>query len=368
MPKPLRLIVSFCLLTLPAMTAAGASPDGPPFPAFQPIGDLPGGRVQSEALGVSDDGRVVYGESASALSADGAEAFLWSHPGGIRPLGGAFPAPVKSQPRGCTPGCRVVIGQSISPQGLPVATVWDRDDGPRALGDLPGGGEASGALAVSTDGSLVAGWAWSAAGFEAARWFRGGAGEALQDLPGGILNGAVAAISRDRSLLVGTGTGPFGPEIALWTKAGVRGLGDLPGGGFLSEPFATTPHGDVIVGRGLSPGCMEALRWTEADGLEGLGDLPGGDCESIALGVSDDGEVVVGYATTPFGPEAFYWRRDVGLVSLRALLVDAGVDAVADWRLLVANGVSSDGRVIVGGGVNPEGVREGWIVRLEARP
>ena len=59
--------------------------------AFTPVGDLPGGRTQSEALGVSEDGRVVFGESASERSGGGAEAFRWTEKDGLRPLGGAFP-------------------------------------------------------------------------------------------------------------------------------------------------------------------------------------------------------------------------------------------------------------------------------------
>ncbi len=364
MPTCARPVLRSALFILTVLPMLAAAPPTPSRPAFQPVGDLPGGRVQSEALGVSDDGRVVFGESASGFSGDGAEGFIWTEVGGLEPLGSAFPPPIKSQPRGCTPGCRVLVGQSISPQGQPIATLWEGHESPRSLGDLPGGGAASGALAVSNDGSLVAGWAWSAAGFEAVRWHRGGAAEPLGDLAGGNVQSAIAAISRDQKILAGTGTTAAGQEITLWTADGIRGLGDLPGGNLASEPFAMTPRADVIVGRGASPGCMQAVRWTEADGLEGLGDLPGGACESIALGVSDDGGVVVGYGTGPAGQEAFVWTRAGGLESLRARLIAAGVPGLAGWRLLVANGVSADGRVIVGGGTNPVGAPEGWIVRM----
>src|SRR5262245_63591536 len=76
--------------------------------AFTPVGDLPGGRAQSEALGVSEDGRVIFGESASERSGGGAEAFRWTEKDGLRPLGGAFPSPVQSQPRASTPDGRIL--------------------------------------------------------------------------------------------------------------------------------------------------------------------------------------------------------------------------------------------------------------------
>lgn len=347
----------------PARPSGKRAAPTPPV-TFRGIGDLPGGRVHSEALGVSEDGRVVFGEGASARSADGTEAFLWTDKDRMRPLGGAFPPPVQSQPRGSTPDGKVLVGHSIAPGGMPIATIWKGSTAPQSLGDLPGGGEASGALAVSADGALVVGWGSSAAGLEAARWLGGAPAEPLGDLAGGEFHSAAALIARDKKSIVGTGTTAAGQEIAVWSGADVRGLGDLPGGEVASEPFAMTPKGDVVVGRGASAGCMQAARWTAATGLEGLGDLPGGPCESIALGVSSDGSVVVGYASTDAGQEAFVWTRSAGLRSLRALLLAAGAGEVEGWQLRVANGVSGDGRVIVGGGIDPAGTPEGWVVRL----
>jgi len=353
-------------------TAAGAPRDGTtaPRPAaavhytFRGVGDLPGGRVQSEALGVSEDGRVVFGESASERSSGGAEAFVWTEKDGLRPLGGAFPPAAQSQPRASSPDGRILVGHSISPSGMPIATIWKGSEPPRALGDLVGGGESSGALAVSADGDLVVGWGTSQEGNEAARWKSGAPAEALGDLPGGPLHSGAALVTRDRSTIVGTGSVADGQEIAVWSKDGVRGLGDLPGGERRSEPFAMTPKGDVVVGRAVSASCMEAARWTAAEGLVGLGDLPGGACESIAFGIASDGGTIVGSASSESGQEAFLWTKAAGMRSLRTVLREAGVREVEGWTLAVANGISGDGRVIVGGGVNPAGNSEGWIVRI----
>ena len=125
-----------------------------------------------------------------------------------------------------------------------------------------------------------------------------------------------------------------------------------------------TPRGDVVVGRAVSANCMEAARWTAAEGLVGLGDLPGGACESIAFGISSDGGTIVGSANSESGQEAFLWTKAAGMRSMRTVLREAGVHEVEGWTLAVANGISGDGRVIVGGGVNPTGNNEGWIVRI----
>lgn len=77
----------------------------------------------------------------------------------------------------------------------------------------------------------------------------------------------------------------------------------------------------------------------------GLGDVAGGDFSSRANGVSGDGKWVVGTATGPGGPVAFRWSLTAGLQEL-----GAGT----------AHGVSDDGGVVVGGsafGSGPEAYR-----------
>jgi len=98
-----------------------------------------------------------------------------------------------------------------------------------------------------------------------------------------------------------------------------------------------------------------------------LGVLPG-DTLSVALAASGDGSVIVGKsgagdpATT--GHEyAFIWNETSHMRDLRAVLASAGVN-LTGWTLTEATGVSSNGRVIVGKGVNPQGLQEGWIANL----
>src|SRR5215510_14066681 len=94
-------------------------------------------------------------------------------------------------------------------------------------------------------------------------------------------------------------------------------------------------------------------------GLGFVGPLEG------ARGVNADGTVVVGTAIDASGqPQAFRWTRAARMQSVLTLLQAAGVVTMAGWQLRSANGVSADGTVIVGDGVDPLGQNQGWIARL----
>ena len=121
--------------------------------------------------------------------------------------------------------------------------------------------------------------------------------------------------------------------------------------------------GEVIVGIGSSDDGIEAMRWTQAEGMVGLGDLDGGGYFSRAWGVSDDGSIVVGDATTALGSEAFIWDEVNGMQPLQDVLTGAGLD-LTGWQLGAALGVSGDGTVIWGNATNPDGNAEGWIAHL----
>src|SRR5207247_1260373 len=84
----------------------------------------------------------------------------------------------------------------------------------------------------------------------------------------------------------------------------------------------------------------------------------------LASGVSADGAVVVGEINygTPH-PEAAIWTESQGVQSIHALLTNAGID-LAGWTLQSANGISADGTVVVGAGVDPDGHTRAWIAKL----
>jgi hypothetical protein len=92
--------------------------------------------------------------------------------------------------------------------------------------------------------------------------------------------------------------------------------------------------------------------------------------DPIPENVNQDGSIIVGavYGVPEFS-RAFVWDKVHGQRDLRELLIDNGLgDVLGDWILREANGISADGRVIVGWGLNPAGLRQSWIVRLVPEP
>lgn len=212
------------------------------------------------------------------------------------------------------------------------------------LDDLPGGTFTSQAFGMSANGSVVVGTSTSASGSEAFYWTNGGGIIGLGDLPAGTFESSADGISGDGNVIIGSGRSANGREAFYWTSGtGLVGIGDLAGGSFLSRAFGVNSDGSVIVGFGTSASGSEAFRWTSGTGMVGLGDLAGGGFNSSAFGVSGDGSVVVGSgrsANHPFG-EAFRWTSGTGMVGLGTISGDF-------FSQSGAQGISSDGSVIVG--------------------
>lgn len=220
------------------------------------------------------------------------------------------------------------------------------------LGFLPGG-FSSGASAISADGRVVVGDATSSAGGQAFRWTAEEGMVGLGDLPGGTFSSAAFGVSADGSVIVGQGSssGFDANQAFRWTQAtGMVGLGDLPGGRFLSRASDVSGDGSVVVGDASSvQTCCtdQGFRWTEASGMVALGDLPGGPFQSHVGGISDDAQVIVGQGRDEsVHGDPIRWLGAVPYV----LDVQAGAPSSGG-----ANGVSADGRFIVGLGVWDQG-------------
>jgi probable HAF family extracellular repeat protein len=338
---PMRAVLAI----LAVAHAAAAQP-----PAFVPIGDLPGGVYESQALGISPDGTVVVGRSTSA---SGAQAVVWTGSGGLTALpslGAGF-----SEARAATTGGGVIVGASGNQ-----ACRWSLGASVQALGGVGGGR----AFALTTDGSVIAGRGGSPNGLEAFRWTASGP-QWLGDLPGHAFESSANGVSADGTVVVGYGRSTQGREAIRWTQAtGLVGLGDLPGGFFESFAEGISADGHVIVGQSNSGAGWQAFRWTAANGMQGMGDLPGGVPSSHAFAASHDGGTIVGYAYSALGREAFVWTTSAGMRSVREVLLSAGVTAHLNWQLEDAIAVSANGRIVVGHGLNPSGNREGYIAFL----
>ncbi|MFO1459489.1 MAG: hypothetical protein U1G08_08760 [Verrucomicrobiota bacterium] len=140
-------------------------------------------------------------------------------------------------------------------------------------------------------------------------------------------------------------------------------LGTLPGANsHFSIANAITSDAKVIAGTADSGIGQQAFRWTASTGMIGLGHLP--NAIETALGVSDNGNVIVGYAQVGGAQDyrAFLWDPANGIRYLSQQLQIEGAD-LAGINLTAANGVSGDGRTIIG-----YGSTGGWIAHLSSVP
>jgi uncharacterized membrane protein len=256
-----------------------------------------------------------------------------------------------TQARGVSLDGSVVVGfGEVPPPFLQQAFRWTADGGMAGLGYFPGSNSGSGAVSASSDGSVVVG----AAGFPvtAFRWTPVEGMVQVGPQPG--VFSRATDVSADGTVIVGNIQDQLSSDPFRWTAA--TGFNRL--GPFTAD--AVSADGLVVVGAAGS----QAVRWIEATGRQFLGDLPGGALFSTALDVSGDGSVVVGFGETDNGREAMFWTQPSGMVNVREFLIAHEVSQASGWKLITTEGVSDDGRTIVGTGENPAGLREGWIATI----
>lgn len=202
------------------------------------------------------------------------------------------------------------------------------------------------ALAVSADGSVVAGWGGIYSPHVAFRWT---SQMGMQNI-GYLVQGRSTeawGMSDDGRVLVGygiTGSNPFGSppyrgfawENGVFTQFGTFG-------GNVSWAFDASSDGSVIVGSAaLSNGLNRGFRWTASTGMVNLGTLPG-SIRSVARAVSSDGNVVVGWSGSAAGVH-HAWRWENGA------MIDLHNPTFGQSEAL---GVSGDGNTVVGAWGDP---------------
>jgi uncharacterized membrane protein len=129
---------------------AGTQDESKPVATFRGLGHLEGGYFQSQAFGVSADGKKVVGSSYSAF---GLEGFIWTEKDGMKSLG-VLEFPVHySEAYAISSDGSVIAGYSGDKHGK-VAVCWTEKDGIVSLGRCPGSNETS-ASAVSDGGTVV---------------------------------------------------------------------------------------------------------------------------------------------------------------------------------------------------------------------
>jgi len=314
------------------------------------LGHLAGDRY-SNANGVSDDGKVVVGQSSGndAVGIDWTNAFRWE--GGKMVGFGNLQRGLYNSAQGVSADGSVAVGKDSSSGQAAIF----KDGNMMLIGSLPGGWFAE-ANAVSANGQVVVGIS-NYAGGQQQQGFRWEAGQMTA-----IGGGRASGVSADGRVIVGTGEetiAPFRWEGGIMTYApGVAGAA-----------FGVSPDGGVVVG--VKSGVFsdyEAFRW-EGDKLTALGDLPGGLYLCAAYAASLMGKVVVGFGTSEYGYEAVQWTQKSGIETIWDVLTKSGENpALKGWSALTyAKAVSADGRYVVGTGIH-HGEYEAFLADLKTDP
>jgi uncharacterized membrane protein len=346
---------------------------------FEPLGSLPSVSPLSRAWGVSADGQIVVGESASPRSGSDVEAFRKEDIGPLVGLGTLDPTYYASVAYAVSGDGAIAVGGSFfDATRVDQAFRWTAD-GMVGLGGFPPAPTSTQALGANWDGSVVVGVGKSvdpvAGGFRDQAWRWASGNKVLLGFlpvpnPGNDPNvrhriSYAFGVSGDGQRIVGFSASNVDQRAVVWNWPSLTASGLSGDQSLSSVANAISNDGRVIVGNaGPASGGLSAFRWTAEEGLVLLGDLPSvtGAPFSSALAVNAHGTVIVGYADAAANGgsgEAMVWDF-AGMRSLREALVNGGATGLTGWELWWATGVSADGQTIVGFGRNPQGRIEGF--------
>ncbi len=292
-----------------ALACAGPVALAAPAPQFRLtlLPDLPGGSASAQGMAINAQG-VVAGQSVSAL---GHVAATWTPQG----LASELPEPPGGLVSGMGYGINdagVVVGTGHDAGGLR-GVIWNGAQ-MTVLADLPGGNNASGALAINNHG-VVVGYSYSSQSGTnptAVRWHNGVALE-IGDLPGGSF-GSVAQAINDAGTIVGYGTGANGRQAMRWTEQG----GMVALGGLRGQTYSTA-YGINEAGTAVGSVGNWAVRWDGTQAVQ-LADLAGGSDLAHARDINNHGWIV-GSGNGSFGPRAVLWL-DGAPLDLNTLMLD----------------------------------------------
>lgn len=334
------------------LVMAGAALGAPP--SFQGLGILGGGDSVSHANAVSRNGQYVVGYTGPYYTN---QAFRWSAATGMVALG-------------TIPGDHGSVAYGVSNDGNTVATssssnishagVWKSGAGMSSLGYVLPGYAQGWAKCVSADGAILGGVVDYPGTWIGFQWTQASGMVALT--PASTL---INTCSADGSVMAGY----IGSDAGLWTQAtGVVSLGRLPITGHYGSAQATglSADGSIVVGYDGQGGSQSAFRWTQGTGMIELSHLAGGPRDGQATGVSADGQRIVGWCSTlnNGSPVAVVWDPQGSVRRLQDILtLDYGMD-LTGWTLKQATGISDDGGVIVGWGLDPAGKEEAFVAVL----
>jgi len=321
-------------------------------PSFQSIGTVANARhIIPDAI--SDDGNVIVG--VVEYFDQSREAFRWTQSGGMELLGDLPGGRFDSWAYGVSGDGNVIVGYGTVPREHPdshlshaVPFRWTPSLGMRRIHSdiFPDNSSANSmAFAVSYDGSVVAG---SVEGLMSWRWTAATGAQVISPQPIVASNSARAIAQYEGSIF-----GYHGHQTYKWTVSDGFQIYPMVASGFDGVTFrAISADGSTAVGNNLSfTSTNEPVVIKKANG--GISFLDGayralsvsGDGQLIG-GMYDEGIMLGGFSRN----SAFIYDEQNKLRDLRRYLTNALGLNLTGWHLQTVDGISGGGTVITGTG------------------
>jgi uncharacterized membrane protein len=302
---------------------------------------------------VNTDGTIVTGTSYTP--ADDPVSFIWTRTTGDQTLLAADSARALAIRASGISGNGAVIVGTLDPGGPINAFRWTAAGKAVSLGTFPGGTFSTGE-STNSDGTVVVGRSSKASNGPdyPFRWVN----NVMSDIPGFSAPTAVGHawdVSDNGTVVVGE-SDLAGHRVPFrWTvgQANATNLGVADG-----TAYAVSGNGLVVVGWLGTNSTLTPFRWTSGTSVQTISGSAVGS-SGQASDTSLDGSVVVG--TSVVGP--WIWDATNGARPVTTVLNAAGI-IYTGWSLTTVDGVSRDGKVLIGAGVPPSGPTRGWIARL----
>jgi len=337
---------------------------------------LPSQTMNNVALAISPEGVIAAGD-ASVTGQDPTDTAAYTHVSGRGsvqlPFLDAYPHVAAEARDSSSIGERIVghVGTTtrtdISTNAPAVAVVWDGPPNTKMIREVdtgPGRLPNSRAYGVSKHGRAVVGRACSPESLTAYPDVSVASEAVLYEDTGGSpqftrrLLGFPAGIARkySQALAVVTFPGTTNSYLVVGSSGGTAEHStDIK-----PSVWHVTP---TNIASNQIP-LLKASAFVEADTQAGVVDAVSEDCTAVVgmCSAVDAGGGFVSYATI--------WRDSTGVFafpraqSIQEILINAGVPDLQDVTLYSATGISKDGRVVCGQGLDEDGLLFAWVARL----
>ncbi len=323
----------------PLLFAAAASAQ---WATFQPIPDT------AYALDMSPDGRFIVGEQD--LDGDGFPdgPYLLDRANGNLMIM-SLPSPGIAATAVSDDGSVVLGCMPNIPDGQnnEVAGIWTAANGWQSLGYLPDAlscPSRSNGYELSGDGTIAVGLSWDGCSGRGFWWSQATGMLELEPLANG--GNRASVVSSDGTVIGGFAQGSSNRTPAMWDGVTTDGmLLDPPSGNIVGEVQGISDDGTILLGNWAG----DAYRYTEKGGVEILGQ--GSIAPSwtgIATDIANSG-TIVGFDVLQQARRAWIQPGGEGdLLALKQWVIDHGGTVPANYQLGICTRISVDGRSIIG--------------------